>query len=395
MRVAYLVHDLNDPAVQRRIRMLKSGGAEIALLGFSRGAVAQQYASEPLVFGYTQDARLFQRTLAVGRAALTMPRWQSALADADVIMARQLETLLLAAMARRMTGSNAPLVYECLDIHRLMLSPGLVGRLMRAIEAGLLRACDSIMVSSPRFVDEYFSTVHGAMPRIELVENKVLASELAESGSWQDANPDGRLPGPPWRIGWYGVIRCRRSLHLLANLARRLPGLVEVTIRGKVARNVLPDFDDVVAATPGLTFDGPYNRARDLRQLYTAPHFFWAIDFYEEGGNSAWLLPNRLYEGGLFGAVPLALRSVQTGRWLAAHGAGILLGADLKPELETFFTSLGAARFEAASQAMAQIPVGAFLHDQADCASLATRLLFGGAAPSIAPLSLEREGAEA
>ncbi len=394
MRIAYLVHDINDPAVHRRVRMLRAGGADVALLGFSRGAAAPPDATSPTVFGHTEDARLFQRSVAVGIAALKMPRWQAALAGADVIMARQLETLLLAALARRLTGSTAPLVYECLDIHSLMLSGGPVGRLMRMLEGGLLRDCDSVMVSSQRFIDEYFAPVHHTLPRVELVENKVLEMEIAGTGGYAAQRAVPRPHGPPWRIGWYGIVRCRRSLHLLAGLVRSLPGLVEVTIRGRVARNVLPDFDEVVAATPGLTFDGPYNRASDLPELYTAPHFFWAMDFYEAGGNSDWLLPNRLYEGGLYGAVPLALRGVETGRWLAARGGGILLDEELEVSLRHFFSSLDSDAFEAAQQAMARIPVQAFLHDRADCASLATRLLFGNAASSNAASLQDQGGAE-
>jgi hypothetical protein len=394
MRVAYLVHDINDPAVHRRIRMLRAGGAEVTLLGFSRGIASKPEGTDPFVLGHTEDARLFQRSVAVGIAALKMPRWQAALAGADVIMARQLETLVLAALVRRLTGSTAPLVYECLDIHSLMLSGGPVGRVMRALEGGLLRDCSSLMVSSQRFIEKYFAPVHRALPRVELVENKVLELELSDTGGYAAQRAMARPQAPPWRIGWYGIVRCRRSLQLLAGLARSLPGLVEVSIRGRVARNVQPEFDDLVAATPGLSFDGPYNRATDLAELYTAPHFFWAMDFYEAGGNSDWLLPNRLYEGGLYGAVPLALRSVETGRWLAAHGAGILLDEELEVSLRSFFQALDSDGFKAAQQAMAAIPVGAFLHDRADCASLATRLLFGNAGSTNAASTLVPGGAE-
>ena len=39
-RIAYLVHDLNDPAVARRIAMLRTAGADVAVAGFHRGARA-------------------------------------------------------------------------------------------------------------------------------------------------------------------------------------------------------------------------------------------------------------------------------------------------------------------------------------------------------------------
>jgi succinoglycan biosynthesis protein ExoL len=376
MRVAYLVHDVNDPAVHRRIRMLRIGGAVVRLLGFSRDATKLPEALQPVVLGYTRDARMVQRVVAVARAMLTMPRWKSALADADVIMARQLETLLLAAIARRIAGSRAPLIYECLDIHRLMLKPGLVRTILRAIESALLRQCDAVMVSSERFIDAYFSRAHARLPRIELVENKVLEAELENVAALPVQRARPRPPAPPWRIGWFGIMRCRRSLELLSGLARALPGRVEITIRGRVSPVEIPDFDEIVSATPGLFYGGPYDRMRDLPDLYTTPHFFWAIDFFD-GDSSAWLLPNRLYEGGLFASVPLVRQSTETARWLRSHGAGILLEDDLENSLTRFFTELDWEGFLAAQHAMASVPVGAFLYDAADCTALATRLLFG------------------
>ncbi len=173
----------------------------------------------------------------------------------------------------------------------------------------------------------------------------------------------------PWRIGWFGVIRCRRSLALLAALAQ--PGLVEVVIRGRPAPSAVPEFDRVVAATPGLTFLGGYDRGVDLARIYGAVDFTWAMDFFEADGSSDWLLPNRLYEGGLFGSVALALRSTQTGAWLAARQAGVLLDEPLERTLPAWFAELTPARYELASTA---IPRQDVVCDTADCRQLVAEL---------------------
>ena len=36
LHVLYLVHDVSDPAVRRRVKMLRAGGARITLAGFRR-----------------------------------------------------------------------------------------------------------------------------------------------------------------------------------------------------------------------------------------------------------------------------------------------------------------------------------------------------------------------
>jgi len=120
------------------------------------------------------------------------------------------------------------------------------------------------------------------------------------------------------------MLRCQKSLSILSALAATSGGRVEVVLRGRPARSAFNDFDAVVAKSPGLTFGGPYVAA-DLPELYGGVHFTWAIDYFEEGLNSSWLLPNRLYEGAVYGAPPVALAQVETGRWLARHGVGVTL----------------------------------------------------------------------
>lgn len=370
LKLAYFVHDLHDPAVHRRVRMLRTGGVDVSLLGFTRGTVPPDIrdAGRVLCFGQTYNARMTQRAVAVLRAAHTINRYRDAVAGADVIMARQLETLVLAAVARRRFAPAARLVFECLDVHRLMLAPGPVSRALRTIEGTLLRRCDLLLVSSPAFATSYFAKAHAVLPPVRIVENRILASELGRSG-------DGAAPpGPPWRIGWFGIIRCRRSLHILARLVRAFPGLVEVFIRGRPARDAIPDFDAVVAATPGLHFLGAYDRATELAQMYTDVHFVWTIDYYEAGANSTWLLPNRLYEGGVYGAVPIALCAVETGQWLIRRQAGICLDEPLDEALAGLVTEMDVIKYAAAHAAMRRIPQDAFICDIAACRELTEAL---------------------
>ncbi len=370
MKIAYFVHDLNDPAVARRMRMLRLGGAEIRLLGFCRGvAPAVVEGVRPIVLGATSDARLMQRAVAVMRAMVTVYRCRAGVRQVDAIMARQLETLILAALARGLFAPSAGLVFECLDIHRLISTDGLAGRVLRAIEGFLLRRCGALVVSSAAFVHAHFGRRYATLPPVTLLENKVLDTERG------DPLPGARQVGPPWRIGWYGNIRCRRSLRLLADLVADRAGQVEVEIRGRVAATAIPDFDAIVAATPGLRFCGPYDRAHDLPVMYGGVHFAWAIDFFEAGGNSDWLLPNRLYEAGLYGAVPIAVAGVETGAWLGRHHAGALLGDDTATSLSGLFADLDTHKYRAFVAAMTCIPESAFVDTAKDCHELVQRIV--------------------
>jgi hypothetical protein len=381
MKAAYFAHDLNDPAVHRRVRMLQTGGAAVAVLGFCRGPPPPLIEGvAPLTIGRTENAHLLRRAVAVLAGLRGLPRWRRALAGTDTIVARQLETLVLAVIARGLFAPGTPVIFECLDIHRLMGAAGPAGWLLRAVERRLLAHCQGLMVSSPDFIGAHFAPAHfhrGLAPPmpVMLVENKVFAVERTVPPPGATPAPTASRPaGAPWRIGWCGVIRCAHSLRLLADLVTARPGRVEIVIHGRVWQAIQPLFDAVVAATPGLTFAGPYDRRRDLARIYGAVHFAWAVDFYEDGGNSDWLLPNRLYEAALFGAIPIARSHVATGAWLARRGAGVLLEGDPAPALATFFARLDAARYAELAQALAALPEAALVHSTADCQTLVRRL---------------------
>ena len=251
------------------------------------------------------------------------------------MVARNLEMLVIAVTARSLYAPCARLVYELLDVHRSLTGDGWPARMLRALEGQLIRRCTGIIVSSPAFEEFYLRRYHQTLPPILTIENKVVPPEQTLSSSTiEEASLPSPPMGPPWRIGWFGVIRCQRSLDALSSLVRRHPGLVEIDIRGKIAANIAAEFDNIVAATPGIRYHGSYQYPDDLTEIYRQVHFTWAVDFYEVGWNSKWLLPNRLYEGGYCRTVPIALGSVETGRWLLRQRLGLLLEESWEASLE-------------------------------------------------------------
>ena len=317
--VAYFGHDIHDAAVGRRVAMLRAEGLGVRLGGFRRRELdgPDEAGGSIVDFGRTGDARLVQRAIAVVGHLLSPGRLRRLSAGAQVLVARNLEMLALAAWVRR---PGQRLVYECLDIHRLMLGGRGVSALMRWIERRLLARTDLVIVSSPAFAQDYFRDRQGRGAALLLVENK-LPGSIDPEGTAGAARPADARPGT---IGWFGMLRCRRTLAELGRIARESGGRIRIVIAGRPSAAEFPDFARLVAGMPGVTFLGAY-RPGDLASLYGQVDYVWAIDWFEQGLNSDWLLPNRLYEGLAHGAVPIALAHVETGRWLARHGVGLLV----------------------------------------------------------------------
>ncbi|SDA87301.1 glycosyltransferase [Mesorhizobium qingshengii] len=373
LHVLYLVHDVSDPAVRRRITMLRAGGAQVTLGGFRRTAdpIADIEGLRPIDLGATRDGRFGQRLAAVAKAAVSIGSSLGGMPRPDLIIARNLEMLALARRAKSAFGTSVPIVYECLDIHRLVLRNDFLGKALRATERFLARDVKLLVTSSPAFIANYFKPFGQVAAPIELVENKYFETAAILPG---DPEPAGGPVGPPWRIGWFGALRCRRSLELLADFSRRMDGRFEVVLRGRPALSEFPDFHGFVESEPWLSFRGPYRNPEDMAAIYREVHFSWAIDFFEAGQNSEWLLPNRLYEGCRFGAVPISMGNTETGRFLNQQDIGVLLSHATPEGLETALGKMEEHRFgRLKARVLARNP-RTWSYDRSDCRALVERL---------------------
>ena len=370
--VLYLAHDLDDAAIWRRVDMLERAGAQVEVAGFRRGAVP--LPARAMVLGRTRDARLLQRVLTVGTAAWGLARSLQGLSKPDVILARNLEMLALAARACQLwPGPPVRVVYEVLDIHRMMLNRAAAGRVLRQIERRLGGNASLVLVSSLGFVRNYFQPNGLFEGRLRLVENKFVEVPGRRT-------PDTDASASPLTIGWFGILRCRWSLRTLDELTRADPGRYRVLLRGRPALDQMPDFHAVVEGNPDLDYGGPYRYPDDLAQIYGAVRLVWLADRFDAGANSDWLLPNRLYEGGAHGRIPIALEGTEVASFLRAKGIGLVLprpDAAAANEVLRLLTEDSLLRLQAAMRA---VPFNTWMTTADDCRSLLNDVLGRAAA---------------
>ncbi len=375
-RLLYLAHDLDDAAIWRRVAMLRRAGITVDVAGFRRGDV--DVPEQAIVLGQTSNARMLARAGSVLRQRLSTHPALLALPRPDAILARNLEMLAIGVplRARLSAGRHLPLVYEVLDIHRLMIGDGAVTRLLRRIERTLCCDVDRLLVSSPAFVRAYFQP-HGQFDGpVTLVENKVF-------GPVPNA-PTHPAPGDALRIGWFGILRCAVTLQLIDAVTRARPGAVKVIMRGRPALDTLPDFHEVVAANPDLRYDGPYTYPDDLAAIYGAVDLAWLVDRYDAGKNSDWLLPNRLYESGVNGVPPIGLDGTEVANQMRALGIGVTLDAADTASVARAINALTPERLAALRQAQDAMPRSTWVTGESECRTLAEDIF---AAPSPAPYS--------
>lgn len=340
-RIAFFGHDAADSAVRRRVQGFRDDGLDV--IGFTmrrREDVATDWPNVDL--GRTFDAAYRQRIKSIFHGARLAAAQRDLLATADVIYARNLDMLATAFLAKRYARLKTPVIYEALDVHRLLTRKDLIGLALRRAEGALLKRTKRLVVSSPGFLKNYFEVRHRGQYRASLVENRLAAG--ADYGPRPDRTAPPRPALEPLRIGWVGVLRCRRSLGLLVDLARALGPKVQIILHGMPALTEIPDFHERIKDVPNVAFHGRYKAPEDLAGIYGGLDVVWAGDFMEAGHNSVWLLPNRLYEGGYYAVPAIAPEGTQTAKWINQRCAGFTLSEDLSCTLPGLVRSLIADR---------------------------------------------------
>ena len=368
--IIFFGHDSGESTIIKRANSFTASGWRVIGFMFKRirGVEARPPSWENVELGVTVDLHYWKRVTKLLYAIVMVAMNGRRLRGSQVFYARNIDMLFVAVVSRYITRSKALLVYEALDIPRAMLGGSSVNRTMRWLERRLLEPCDLLVVSSPEYISRYFAPVQGYRGPWRLLENKISATQMAGQRI-QRVYP--RAVPTPWVIGWFGVLRCVRSVELLCSIARRLGEKVVIHVRGQASEEYLPSrvIHKAAALYPNFRFLGPYVSPYDLPSIYSQIHFSWCIDYLDAGTNSDWLLPNRIYEGGLFGAVALARENTATGNMVRQNQLGYAFDEPLEQSIADFIDSMSVNEYLKARSVIEAKDISMFV-DQSDTARL-------------------------
>lgn len=371
--IAFFGHDSTESTIIKRVTAFQAHGSHVIGFMFRRARNGPLRAATwgNVELGTTVDRHYLGRLPKLIMGTLKVLRHRGALKRCQIFYARNIDMLLLAVLARRLARTRAVIAYEVLDVQRVFVGTGLVSNFFRWAEGRLLAACDLLVVSSPDFISQYFVPYQKFSGPWQLLENKVVAEQAAEAV--QEAR--GAPRHPPWVIGWFGTLRCVRSLEILCGVADALGGQVVVHIRGRPSEEDLT-VEAITAACAGrsnIVYGGPYRSPADLAAIYGPVHFAWCIDYLDAGTNSEWLLPNRLYEGCLMGALALARSGTATARKVEREGLGWTLAEPLEESVVRLIRALDPDTYERKRRGVTGMSRGTFV-DVDDTRNLLERL---------------------
>lgn len=338
-RLVYLAPDCTDAAVKKRVHGFETLGHEVICFSFRRNRynIGEIPVWTNVELGESRERRIASRIIALLRALFLIYPHRRSWRRATVLYARNLDLALLALLGKVLTRSPAPMIYEVLDIHPRLAAAGPLSSILRWIERRVLKRCQLLVVSSTAFLSNYFGPIQGYEGNSFLLENKWPHSSFNDEARELEYQLDEQQP--VWRIGWFGNLRCKRSLEILTQLADTLPDRVKIQICGCSSLLGNRVVENPVRNRQNMEYSGEYSAPEDLSSIYTGVHFNWCVDF-SDGKNSSWLIPNRLYEGGYFGVPALAVSGHETGRIVLRDKLGFTLCAPYAESLKSLLLEL-------------------------------------------------------
>lgn len=347
LKGVYIGVDATNPTLILRIRSFLRAGVDLTAFTFRRKKFNTGYVPEwkNVHLGETSDRRYGRRLPSLVTGLRRILAHGDILRAADFIYARNMDLLFLGLLAKRLTGSRAKLVYEVEDVQEIFFKKTIGGAIFRRLERWALRQVDLLVPLSPGFLRGYFEPVQDYRGPSYVLENKIQLGDKPDTST-----PAGRVwetITDRWVIGWFGTLRCPRSMALLEEIAERLGDRVEIYTRGYPTETGLPAYMEIVERHPNWSYEGEYTIPDDLEAMYGRVHFSWCFDFLDEFGNSPLLLPCRMYQGGFYGAVPLVAEGTEMARWVARAGVGHALPAPYVDSVVAFLEQVHPAAYRA------------------------------------------------
>jgi succinoglycan biosynthesis protein ExoL len=362
--LAYFAPDFTEVSTITRARSFREHGFDVVVFAFRRARYNQNFNApwREIEFGHTTDGRYLDRAIKLVGALPVLWRHRSLLRRTKVLYARNIDQLLLAVLIRLFTGSSGVVVYEVLDVSGVFTRGGWMSAAMRWAERQLLRRINLLVVSSSGFHENYFDAIQRYEGPVHIIENRLHPEDAAVLIRQNESAVLPRLPRDryKWVVGYFGLIRGPATFDLMARVAQRCPEVL-FYLRGVLTTIESDYFMTLLLRNPNIIYRGDYVNPGDLRQLYGAIDFSWAIDLEREDTNSRWLLPCRFFESSLLGVPSLSVHDFELGRRIESLGVGWAVRACYEDSLVHLFKELTSAEYDRVVARLRTIPATNFI----------------------------------
>lgn len=291
MNILFVLPVLSDSYYRKRIEKLSEIDVHCTVLGFERDHYpGKTWAIPTESLGKIQHGRYFRR---IGILIRSVFKIRKAAKNQDAIYAYNLDILWISWLATLFQPGNIKIVYDVADIRAILVEKGFVSSVLRTFERFLLKRTSIVVVASPAYVDGYFKSIQQADNTYFVIENKVDKDHLPDQTEFlQPGSKKETIT-----IGYFGMLRCERSLQVLKELIANNNGRIRLLLRGIFLNT--GNYEEEFKKLEYTHYGGPFVYPDDLGEMFGATDLIWGAHFQTKP-NKKWAIVNRLYQACYF-----------------------------------------------------------------------------------------------
>lgn len=318
-KALFIVPTLTSVYHQNRVEQIGKIGIDCEVAAFER----EYYPGKPwnqdiTLLGFIEHKKYLKRIHLLIKA-IPVIRLKSK--NSDLVFCYNLDLLLICWISLIALNSKPKIIHDVSDIRSVLTGNGIIASFLRWLERFLLRRVSIVIVTSPAYVKEYFHLIQNLYDVcFHLIENKLNPDSTPEPISNAEPRPD--VDPPIFNIGYFGLIRCRKSLELLLKLATKAGGKFRVVLRGVLLET--EDFEPIIANHPFVEYKGPFVNPDDLPIMHQNVDFSWLVHAHSRE-NTKWSRIFRFYHAAYYQCPMIAQKDSQDGKVVEDLNIGLTI----------------------------------------------------------------------
>ncbi|TXN37624.1 glycosyltransferase family 4 protein [Flagellimonas hymeniacidonis] len=331
-------------------------GFQVSAASFTRKYHKGRLPScEVAILGEIEHGNFLMRAIKMIKA---LPKLRSQVKEADIIYAFGVDMGLLCIISA--IGLLKHVAVEIGDIRSAQVQKNLKGRLVRILDKYIVSNCKLMIATSIKFVEEYYQKNLKVKTKTIILENKL---ERQQSDR-QQKTKTGFLEHNIVIIGYFGLLRCSKSIRVLTRLASNYPNNIKLFVAGY---SLVDDakFAKLISLK-NVEYFGEYKSPGNLFEIYSKVDLVWSVYPFPNVGelNWKWARTNRFYESCYFRKPMIALEGSADGDIVREHKIGFTVEDVSEDEIVRCVWENSHENFELYQQNIFNLPEEVYLYTQ-------------------------------
>jgi len=354
--ILFFTTAIEHTTFRKTAKMLHVEGANIHIIGFTRNNFPENQMDGLSIecLGTLSHGNYFSRMIKLFKFLFLLRKRAHRY---DVIYNFTLDTLIISKLA--LLFKRKKWIYQVQDIRTIYFENSIKSKFTRFLESVFIKRINLLVLSSEDYYTGYYKINYDiSKDKVQVIENKLVRESVLPT-------PILRTDNKLIRIGYFGVMRCRRSWEILKSFTEKNTDKFALLLRGKPV--VIPNIEEEISGSNNIVFEGLYRSPDDLNELYNRVDIVWACYPYSENRSCGnWKLARtiRFYEACAFGRPVIVQKGTPQAKDVVKYNIGLVVDMEDVDQCYSALAAITRQQLSLWEENIIKLPSSFYYHDQ-------------------------------